>query len=545
MISNNYKYHKVIDEYIYLIESGQAESSEDIKLMINLVKDKLNQTDIIIAGDKINKAIEKIEEYFPFKLLEWEKFIIATSHCYYSDGSLVWDKFLIMCGRGSGKNGLISSLAFYFTTSFHGIKEYNVDIVANSEQQAKTSFEDVYNAIEENKKLQKAFHRTKKEIIFKKTKSYIKYNTSNARTKDGLRSAMIVYDEIHEYEDYKTIKVFTSGLGKKKNPRTYFITTNGNVRGGVLDDYLELAKAILTGENKTSRMLPLLYRLDNKEEARNPIKWEKANPSINTFTDLKITMLQEWEEALAQPSLMIEFLTKRMNIPAQDAFGLIASWDKIRATEQEIPDLTGWSCIGAIDYASVRDFISVGLLFKNGDKRIFIHHTFIVKKALEIDSRPINIDVEMLKEKGLITVVNKDSMDTDLIAEWFMEKTKKYNILDIVADHFRVSLLRNSFSKYGLPLSVVRSGTITHTLIHPLIEKLFADENIIFGDDPLMRWYTNNIYVETDAKDNKCFKKQEPIRRKTDGFFAFIHAMTKEDTIPINQLPMFYDCYTY
>lgn len=545
MISNNYKYHSAIDEYIYLVKSKQVETNEDIKKMISLVEDKLSQPDVWLDIEKIDKAIEKINQYFDFDLLPWEKFIVGLTHAYYTDGSLVWNQFLIMCGRGAGKNGFIAALSFYFTTSFHGIKEYNVDIVANSEKQAKTSFEDVYNVIDDNKKLQKAFRYTKEEIVFKKTKSYIKYNTSNAKTKDGLRPACVVFDEIHEYEKYDTLKVFLSGLGKKKHPRTFYITTNGYVRGGVLDDYLEKAKAILNRENTTSRILPILYHLDSKEEVKDFKMWEKANPSIRYFNDLRITMEQEYEEALTQPSLMIEFMTKRMNLPSQESYMVIAEWVKIMATNQPVPDLTGWSCIGAIDYASIRDFASVGLLFKNGNKRIWVHHTFICHKALELPGRQIKFDIELAKEKGLCTVLKTDSIDPKKIAEWFIKQSEKYNILNIYADSYRKSILKDAFNEYGLPLETVRSGPITHTLIYPLMEKLFADEDIIFGDDPMMRWYTNNVYVETDKKGNKTFLKIEPILRKTDGFFAFMHALSKDEEIPQYYKPMNLDCYSY
>lgn len=545
MISNNYKYHAAIDEYIFMVKSNQVESNEDIKKMISLVEDKLSQYDVWLDNEKIDKAIEKINQYFDFGLLPWEKFIIGLNHAYYSDGSLVWDQYLIMCGRGAGKNGFISALSFYFTTSYHGIKEYNIDIVANCEKQAKTSFDDVYNVIDSNKKLQKAFRYTKEEIVFKKTRSYIKFNTSNANTKDGLRSACVVFDEIHEYEKYDTLKVFISGLGKKKHSRIFYITTNGYVRGGVLDDYLEKSKAILNRENTKSRMLPILYHLESKDEVTDFKKWEKANPSIRYLNNLRLRMEQEYEEALTQPSLMLEFMTKRMNLPSQDTYIAVAEWEKIMATNQPIPDLKGWSCIGAIDYSSIRDFTGVGLLFKNGDKRIWLHHTFICHKALEIPGRKIKFDIELAKEKGLCTILKTDSIDPEKVAEWFLKQSEKYNIINIYADDFRRSILKDTFSKYGLPLDKVRSGPITHTLIYPLMEKLFADENIIFGDDPMMRWYTNNVYVETDKKGNKTFLKIEPILRKTDGFFAFMHALSKDEEIPQYIKPVIFDCYTY
>ena len=539
-------YNKYIDAYIWKVERGEVVVNEDIKKLIkNVIHPKLSQSNVVIKHDKIEQAITKINEYFPFKLLDWQEFIIGLAHCYYDDDTLVWDTYLIMMGRGGGKNGFISGLSFYFTTSFHGIKAYNVDIVANSEKQAMTSFMDVYDVIDTNQKLKKAFKATKEKIVFKKTNSYIQYNTSNARTKDGLRSACVIFDEIHEFEDYKTIKVFRSGLGKKTNPRTFFITTNGYVRGGVLDDYLELAGEILKGENKTSKMLPILYRLDSEEEVHNFEMWPKANPSLPYFKDLQVTMEQEYYEMQRQPQMAIEFMTKRMNLPAQESYSVVAEWDKIMATNREVPDLRGQKCIGAIDYASVRDFCSVGLLFKHGDERVWIQHTFICHLALKLENREFKFDIELARQKGLCTIIYEDSINEKYVANWFLEQAKKYKILNIVCDSYRKSILSAAFSEAGLPLNEVRNGSVTHNKVYPLVEKLFADEKLIFGDDMMMRWYTNNVYVDTDAKGNKTYKKIEPILRKTDGFFAFIHAISKDEEIPVPKKLTFFKCSTY
>lgn len=118
--------------------------------------------------------------------------------------------------------------------------------------------------------VKKFFYKTKQQIVNLRTKSYIKYNTSNAKTKDGKRSACLIFDEIHEYEDWEMIKVFTSGFGKKKHSRIFYITTQGYVRGGVLDEQLDLAKRVLSGEIKDIGFLPLLYKLDDKEEVHDP-----------------------------------------------------------------------------------------------------------------------------------------------------------------------------------------------------------------------------------------------------------------------------------
>ena len=82
-----------------------------------------------------------------------------------------------------------------------------------------------------------------------------------------------------------------------------------------------------------------------------------------------------------------------------------------------------------------------------------------------------------------------------------------------------------------------RRGPITHAKLAPLVESIFAEETIVFGDNPTMRWYTNNVYTEKDKKGNITYLKIEPKTRKTDGFFAFIHALTKDDELKENSKP--------
>lgn len=528
-------FHPFIDDYLIAIEKGEIETSKEIKMMANFVRLKLNDPNVFIDYKKIEEAIRIIHKYFPYELIMWEKFVLAIAHCYYKDDdTVVFNEIFILMARGNGKNGLISPLTFYFSTHYHGIKGYDVEIIANSEDQAMTSFNDIYTVLEENElKLKKFFYKTKEQIINRKTKSRIKYYTSNAKTKDSLRSACLIFDEVHAYETYDQIKVFTSGLGKKKHSRTFYITTNGNVRGGVLDDYLELSDKILKGEIKNSRMLPMLFKLDHEDEVHDRSKWEKANPSIRHFPQLRLEIETQYEKMKHQPQLAMEFMTKRMNMPAQDSYTAVAEWEQIQATNQpfDLQKFKGMQCIGAIDYASVKDFCSVGLLFKKDGKRYLHEHTFICHKALKVKSRPIKFDVDMAVEKGLVTIIKDESIKASYIADWFLRMAKQFKIVDIATDSYRASILEEEFTKNGLPLTQVRSGPISHTKIAPLVEVMFANNEIVFGDNMTMRWYTNNTYVDMDAKGNKTFKKIEPKTRKTDGFFMLLHALLIDEKV--------------
>lgn len=188
MKSKKYKYNKYIDRWFEIVENEEIRVCQEQKQMVRWLKNKLNTEDIIINDEEIEKAIVTKEKWFDYKLLDWEKFLDACEYgLFYKDGSLVFNEFFIMAGRGFGKDGYMATEIFYQTTKQHGIKNYDIDIVATAEEQAKISFMDVHDMIEDNTKLKKAFDCTLEVIKNKTTKSTIKYNTSNSKTKDSKR----------------------------------------------------------------------------------------------------------------------------------------------------------------------------------------------------------------------------------------------------------------------------------------------------------------------------------------------------------------------
>lgn len=541
MLNYKYKTNEHIRRYVEMVENGEVYTCNELKSAIELIKARLEKPNVIIKHEKIQEAINYMCKYH-FELLEWEKFITAlVVGCFeVVDGHerLIWNEYFIMIARGNGKNGFISALTNYLQTHLHGIQNYGIDIVATSEEQAKTSFMDVYNMLKEdkNKKIAKKFYSvTKKDITFKKTNSYLKYRTSNAKTKDGLRTGAVVFDEIHAYENYDSINVFTSGLGKIKDKRIFYITTDGYVRDGVLDNMKLEAEMILKGEIENSRTLPLIWKMDSEKEVtlNNIELFEKANPSMNFMPDLKSVLIDDLTKSRTRPQLKLETFTKRFNLPKQDLRTVVAEWDLIKATNTEDIDesFNGMECIGGFDFASVKDFASAILLFRKGEKYFLRHHTWICYKSLE--TTEYAFDIEKAIDKGYATIVEKESLEADEIAEWFVEQAEKYSIKTICVDNYRAAYIRETFKRYGLPLTEMRNGTYTHTKLHPIVENLFAKKLIKWGEDFMMRWYTNNVYVVTDKKDNKTYGKIDPVLRKTDGFMAFIHAMTECEQLSI------------
>ena len=541
MNSKTYKYHPYIDEYMRMVEQGEIEACKEQKQLMKFLRWKLEQPNVVIDSEAIEKSVEVPAKYFPFQLYPWQKFINAFIFgVRYSDGRLVFDRFFILAGRGVGKNGYIAWNGFFMLTGHHGIKSYDIDIVATSEKQAKTSFEDVFNVLEDNwKKAKKAFYKSQTLIKHKGTRSKLEYNTSNAKTKDGKRSGAIIFDEVHEYENYDSIKVFTSGLGKKPDPRTFYITTDGNVRGGVLDDLKEEAKMVLNKEMPNSTLFPFICKLDDEKEVEDETKWEKANPSYRYNKHLQHEMKKEYDLGKINAAIRIEFMTKRMNCPVDDTRKEVATYEERLATNQPFPEnMKGIEAIGGLDYAQIRDFCAVGTYFKYEGKRYWLHHTFMHHTAPKLQS--INQEIINLAiEKGLLTVVYDKSISAEHVVGWFVEKSKIFRFKKIAMDLHRASILKQKFEEAGFEVEVVRRGPITHSKLSPLVEEMFVKQTIVFGDDPLMRWYVGNVYKEEKGNGNIEYKKIDKEKRKTDGFFAFLHALNfdseLEDSRPISK----------
>lgn len=530
MISNKY-----VQDYIDLYESGKIILNVDRIFLIKYIQEHVLTRDDIFFDETLIENYIKFTEKWYFTMEPFQKFIAAFVFLYYKkDRSLFFDQFFLFMARGAGKNGQISSLAHFFISPLHGIEKYNISIVANSELQAKTSFKEVYETIGNHDILKKLFYRTKLLISSRETNSELQFHTSNAATKDGLRDGAVIYDEVHQYENFDVVNVFSSGLGKVPNSREFFIGTDGYIREGFLDKLKERARLILDGEELNDSLFPFICKIDEEEEVDDPTKWEKANPMFSEprspyAVDLFKKVLTQYKQFAVVPSSRAEFLTKRMNLPSQDAAQSVADWSDIMATNRPIPDLTHRTCIGGLDFASIKDFASVGLLFKTGDEYIWQSHSFVRRGFL--DAVKLKVPIQEWEDMGLLTILDGPVIEVSHVVKWFCEQREKYGLEKIVADMFRLDIVKSALEEEGFELEFIRNPRAIHSRLAPKVETLFSTKKIIFGDNPLMRWYTNNVYVKTKKDGNKEYLKKDEFRRKTDGFQAFIHALFKADEL--------------
>lgn len=559
---------KEIDEYIKFVEDNPDETDDEIKLLIkNIIKPTLSRDDVFFDEEIFYKAIKYCEKWY-YKLFPYQKFTYALFFMYDKNNPdiVIFPDILILMARGNGKDGMIMPLANFLQTHYYGVKNYHIDIVATSEEQALNSFNVVYNMLEDNKKtMKKYFYWNKTEVINKITHSILRYNTANAKTKDGKQTGMIIFNELHAYEDYKQLNVYTSGLGKIKHSRTVTITTNGTVRDGPLDEKLALSKEVLNGENNFLGLLPIIFKMKNLKTVDMPMKkflktgnkqdiditvWCQANPSLRYMPVLMNEIIKDYIKMQKQKSYRIEFYAKRMNLPQQDEEDAVTDWDHILMasyidTDNRIPrptpNLNGKCAIIGIDYASLNDFASAGFLFKIDGEYIWRQKTWICSKNKFFND--IKFPFENIGQDGFqdFEVVNTETIEAEQIILWLISEMSKYNIKKWIMDMYRFQLFKSEFEKYGISLEtkdnpyglvrMLRYPASIYAIIAPRIEIAFADGKINIGDSAIMRWAINNTYVKTRKDGNKTYEKIEPKLRKNDPFMAFVVAMSGQELL--------------
>lgn len=540
--------------YIQAVESDQPKACKWQHALAARVRRCFETEDIYVDTGQLQKYLGLVK-YFPFdRLFPWEEYLLALWDCTYrADGLPRWKTLFVMVGRGAGKDGFIAFDSACSISPYNPVSHYNVDICANNEDQATQPSKDLVEVLESPKweaKLNRHYYHTKEIIQGRKNKGIMKGRTNNPKGRDGMRSGKVIFNEVHAYENYDNIKVFITGQGKVAQPRVGIFSSNGEVSDGPLDDYLARADRILFDGEPDNGFLPFVCKLESKEQVHAPENWTMANPSLAFLPHLRQEIEDEYRDWCDHPEQNGDFITKRMGIRQGFQEIAVTDYDKILATNTEIPDLSGWSCTVGIDYAELSDWASVNLHFRRGAERYDINHAWLCLQSKTLSR--VKAPWQEWAKQGLVTPVDDVSIHPDLLTGYIQRAAQRYNIRMLAMDHYRWTLLSESLKKIGFDandkrrVKLVRPSDIMQ--VEPVIQECFDRGNFHWGNNPCLRWAVNNTKRVRSSKSkgvdtgNFIYAKIEAKSRKTDPFMALVASMVAEpvlgDGMPVAAPPI-------
>lgn len=434
-------------EYHQQVEEFPERFSEEIHKYIKIQKEMLLKFDFISKkGEKVCNWIEKYcilvdgeNAGKPVELLLWQKWYIYSIFCFYGyfDEPKLDHQFnvigiekkylrvitdvLLLIASGNSKTTLcafINAYLLYASKSFPAAKIY---IGSNATKQSRLCFDTTMKIIKKNSILNnyakiRSYDNTI-EIIKdgKNINSHLYAMSSDGKNYEGIIPTMIMIDEIHEMKT----SVYANNLRKSVKRDDSFIietTTQGNVRGGYLDQRLEYAEKILNGDITNYRFMPIIFKQDNVEEiidAYNNNNIDillKSNPSLGHA--ISITRLKEKiKEMLDDESKKVSVLTKNFNIP-QNAENVYFSPEECKTKEFDESIFNGMPVFIGLDMAYTRspnnDFCALTILLYNPlteeeyYKDFYFLPKYYEKKFIDKKGRENVILLDMVKEKSII-----------------------------------------------------------------------------------------------------------------------------------------------
>nr|DAF77554.1 MAG TPA: Large Terminase [Caudoviricetes sp.] len=526
--------------YLEAVEADTPRACPEQHALAAHIRQCFETEDIYVDTEQLRRYLS-LARYFPYKqLFPWQEFLTALWNCTYTEeGRPRWKTLLAMVGRGAGKDGFIAFDSMCSVSPYNPVKHYNVDICANNEEQAVTPVLDLVSTLESpdhEKKLKRFFYHTKELVQGRENQGVIKGRTNNPKGRDGMRSGKVVFNEVHQFENYNNIKVFVTGQGKVAQPRVGIFTSNGEINDGPLDDYLARGRRILFENEPDNGFLPFICCLKDREQVHDPDNWYMANPSLIYLPDLYQETADEYRDWLEHPEQNGDFLTKRMGLRAGYQEISVTDYEKILATNQPVPDLQGWTCTVGIDYAELSDWAGINLHFRRGADRFDINHAWVCLKSKTLPR--VKAPWRAWAEEGYLTAVDDVSINPDLLAAYIQDAARRYNIKALAMDHYRWTLVSESMRAVGFDaadksrVKLVRPSDIMQ--VEPVIQECFDRQLFHWGNNPCLRWSVNNTKrVRSSRKlgvdtGNFIYAKIEAKSRKTDPFMALAASMTIE-----------------
>lgn len=331
-------------QYLEYADNHPEEFCEKMHLLFQMQRRMLDKYEFV--EEKGRKCVDWIENFCiltegenagqKVRLILWQKWFIYSILCFY--GYITTEMFdeegryigkgvkyqrivndvLLVVASGNAKTSLVGFLNAYFLYSneFPACKIY---IGSNAYKQSRICYDTTANIITRNKAL-KANANVRQsvgEIEIPRTNAKLTAMSSDGTNLEGIIPAVLIIDEIHEMKNNS----YASNLRKSTKRDDFLIietTTQGTVRGGYLDERLELANATLrnTTAIEDYRKLFVIYEQDSEEEIKldNIVVCKKSNPSLGVAVSIPI-LKSKIIEMLNDERKRVTNLTKNFNIP--------------------------------------------------------------------------------------------------------------------------------------------------------------------------------------------------------------------------------------
>ena len=547
--------------YYQGISNGTYLVGQWIRLIYEYIIKGLQEKQFFFDGAKAKRAIDWIETHCfhtegplapqNLTLEVWQKAMVSAIFGIVDEnGNRQFREILLVVGRKNGKSLLASSIGNY-TFREDGGYGARVFCIAPKFDQADIIYSCIWQMIqldpewqalketlderdEHNKRVHDASmlarHR-QTDLAIPGTNCTVKKIAFNSKSSDGFNPSLTICDEIAAWPGDKGLKqyeVMKSGMGARPEGLLLSCTTSGYENDSIYDEMIKRATRFLMGDSKETRLLPLIYMVDDLDKWNDINELRKSNPNLGVSVSYDY-MLEEIAVAEGSLSKRSEFLTKYCCVKQNSSL----AWLPAKIVEGayggplKIEDFRETYAVAGLDLSQTRDLTSACVIIERNDELYVFSHFWLpaerIDEATQRDGLPYNIYIQ----RGLLSLSGDNYIDYNDCYEWFHDLVEKYHIYPLITgfDRYSAQYLVQQMKSAGFKMDDVFQGENLYGIIQET-QGILEDRRIHIGDNDLLKAHLLNcaIKMSTERGRGKLVKLSPSLH--IDGAAALLDAMT-------------------
>jgi phage terminase large subunit-like protein len=539
------------DQYAKNVISGKILTSEYVKLAVNRHLQDLKD------GHKRGlyfdpEAGQKVIDFFhilnhfegdwagqKIQLEPWQQFVLYVSYGWKrSDGTRRFRNGYLEVARKNGKSTLLGGLALYGLM----LDDENAPQIwcgATKTDQAAIVVNIAGRIAKKTpalvKRLRFQEHGEKiKRVIYPDKAGYIAPLGRDSDTQDGFNPHMGIMDERHAMPTDDVPNVIKSGMGARKQPFQWSITTAGFNKTHPCYGIRKNLIQILKGEKTDDSFFAIIYTLDKEEEWEDKLQWIKANPCLGVSCS-ETYLIDEYNTAKNMGETdEVNFKTKNLNLwtDAAKIWMQESVWMKCKYS---FPDLTKLKCYGGLDLASTRDFTALTLLFPIDGKEYYKTWFWMPEDNI-IKIKEKGAPIEQWVKDGYVSITPGNVTDYDFIKRDILQFAELFSIESIAYDRYNASQLVIGLLDAGIVMTPFSQQLTVISTPTKEFEKGIYQGIVRHDGNPVMKWMISNCIIISDSNANiKIDKKKSEF--KVDGPVSAVMAKGEFMTAPKEAAP--------
>lgn len=351
---------------------------------------------------------------------------------------------------------------------------------------------------------------------------------------DGQSPHCAIVDEYHEHPDSRLYDTMQTGMGARRQPLIFTITTAGFNIEGPCYDLRTRVQEMLLGTVEDDELFGWIWTIDEGDDWTDPKVLRKANPNfgVSIYGDY---LESQQKKAIQNAARQNTFKTKHLNVwvSARTAFFNMEKWKACEDKTLSILDFQLVPCLMPMDLSSRIDIAArINLFYRYEDDGRLHYYCILPKFYLPEDTVYNGQEKQVVQRyqkwmnQGLLDVHDGYENDLNLIATDLTSDAKNVVLSEVPYDEWGGFQVAKTIEDEGYETVKIPKIVKTFSPAMKELEAAILSGRFHHDGNPILSWMIGNVISKPDANENVFPRKQNNFK-KIDGAVALLMGISR------------------